>query len=307
VGKMTRTQSTLLLAFLILTWGANWPLTKYALHFIPPILFSGLRTLLGGLALLAVALPRYKELRLRSTLPIYAISAVVNVMCYYGFQTVGLAYLPSGLFSAIVFLQPVLVGVFAWMWLGESMSRSKLSGLLLGFFGVGVICTGAGGLAGHISWEGIALALASALTWALGTIYVKKVSPRVDPIWLVTMQLLIGGSAMTGAGSAFESWSDIVWTPSFVAALLFIAILVIAAGWIVFYKLMDSGEAGKVASFTFLIPLSAIGMGAMFLNEPLTPTLLAGLLLIVSGIFLVNRKPRRRAVGEAAANAALKG
>lgn len=288
--KLTKLQSFILILFLVIVWGINWPLSKFALAYMPPVLFSGTRTLLGGLLLLVIAIPRYRKLNLGKTWPIYLISAAVNVILYYGLQTVGLNYLPSGLFSAIVFLQPVLVGIFSWLWLGESMNGMKIAGLLLGFVGVGVISSGAGGLSGHISVEGVLLALGSALSWALGTVYVKRVGPRVDPIWLVTLQLIAGGLAMTAAGSGVESWRDVQWNAAFIASLLFISIFVIAIGWLVFYRLIDSGEAGKVASYTFLIPLVAIWTGTIFLDEPFTSTLLIGLVCIVVSIYLVNRR-----------------
>ncbi|WP_201004512.1 DMT family transporter [Paenibacillus glycanilyticus] len=292
---LSKRQTVLLITFLVLVWGINWPLSKYALHYMPPILFSGVRTLLGGVLLLAAAVPRYRQFQIRQTWPIYLLSAVVNVVLYYGLQTIGIQYLPAGLFSAIVFLQPVLVGLFSWLWLGELMNGLKVIGLVLGFAGVGVISSGASGASGHISAAGILLALGSALSWALGTIYVKRSSGKVDNIWLVTMQLIIGGVFMTGLGSLTESWSDVVWSGRFILSLLFISIFVIALGWLVFYKLMDSGEASKVASFTFLIPLVAILIGTMFLHEPFTYSLLAGLVLVLGSIYLVNR-PRRVSV-----------
>lgn len=293
---LSKRQTVLLIAFLVLVWGINWPLSKYALHDMPPILFSGVRTLLGGLLLLAAAVPRYRRLRFKQTWPVYLLSAVVNVVLYYGLQTIGIQYLPAGLFSAIVFLQPVLVGLFSWLWLGELMNGLKVIGLVLGFAGVGVISSGASGASGHISAAGILLALGSALSWALGTIYVKKSSGKVDNIWLVTMQLIIGGVFMTGLGSITESWSEVAWSGRFILSLLFISIFVIALGWLVFYKLMDSGEASKVASFTFLIPLVAILIGTMFLHEPFTYSLLIGLVLVLGSIYLVNRPRRPNAV-----------
>jgi drug/metabolite transporter (DMT)-like permease len=291
VQKLTRIKTVLLILFLVIVWGVNWPLSKIALSYMPPLLFSGTRTLLGGILLLLIAIPRYSRLQFKKTWVIYLISALVNVILYYGLQTIGLKYLPAGLFSAIVFLQPVLVGIFSWMWLGESMNGLKVAGLILGFTGVGIICSGAGSLSGHISVAGILLALGSALSWALGTIYVKKTGSGVDPIWLVTLQLLIGGLFMTVLGSSVESWSNVIWKPSFILSLLFISIFVIAMGWLVFYKLIESGEASKVASYTFLIPLVAILTGTFFLNEPFTVSLLAGLIFILLSIYFVNRQP----------------
>ncbi|WP_424766893.1 DMT family transporter [Paenibacillus sp. sgz302251] len=288
--NLSKLQTVLLILFLVFVWGVNWPLSKFALSYMPPVLFSGTRTLLGGLLLLCIAIPRFRQLHFSRTWAIYLISALFNVVLYYGLQTIGLHHLPAGLFSAIVFLQPVLVGIFSWMWLGESMNGLKITGLFLGFSGVGIISSGAGGLSGHISVVGILLALGSALSWALGTIYVKKTSSRVDPIWLVTLQLIVGGLFMTAVGSSVESWSDVSWKPVFVLSLIFISVFVIAIGWLVFYKLIDSGEASKISSYTFLIPLVAILTGTLFLNEPFTLTLLIGLVFIIASIYFVNRK-----------------
>ncbi|WAH37115.1 DMT family transporter [Alicyclobacillus dauci] len=287
---ISRTRAALLITFLVIMWGVNWPLTKIALQYTPPILFAGIRTVLGGLLLLIVAIPRRHLLRFKQTWHIYVISSLLNIVLYYGLQTVGLKYLPAGLFSVIVFLQPVLLGILSWAWLGESMYGLKVAGLVLGFAGVAVISGGS--LSGHLSVVGVLLALGSAVAWALGTAYVKKTSETVDSIWLVTVQLIIGGLAMTALGSGVESWSSIVWNVPFISILAFIAVFVIAAGWLVFFILIGSGEASKVASYTFLIPLISILIGTIFLHEPFTMYLLAGLVLIVVSIYFVNR-PRK--------------
>jgi O-acetylserine/cysteine efflux transporter len=210
----------------------------------------------------------------------------------YGFQTIGLQYVPAGLFSSIVFLQPVLLGIFSWLWLGESMYGLKIAGLLLGF--VGVASLSIGGFTGSISLWGIILALASALSWAFGTIYMKSQAARVDTLWMTAMQITIGGIILTAAGTFTERWGDIHWNGAFIGDTLFISVFVIALGWLVYFKLINEGEAGKVGSFTFLIPLISIGTSVVFLNEQITLNLIIGLLLIVCSIVLVNVKIGRR-------------
>ncbi|MNE78644.1 EamA-like transporter family protein [compost metagenome] len=69
---------------------------------------------------------------------------------------------------------------------------------------------------------------------------------------------------------------------------LFIAVFVIALGWMVYFKLINEGEAGKVGSFTFLIPLISIGSSVVLLHEQITLNLIAGMVLIVGSILLVN-------------------
>lgn len=288
--QLTRTRTTVYLLFLVIMWGVNWPLSKYALEFTPPLLFAGLRTLIGGLILVFFALPRYKRLALKNTWHIYLISSVLNIILYYGFQTVGLKFLPAGLFAAIVFLQPVLLGLCSWLWLGEEMYGLKIIGLIVGFIGVAAISVSGG--SGHISAAGILLAIGSAISWALGTVYTKKTAARVDAVWMVAVQIAVGGIVLLITGSFTESWSAIVWTTPFISTLLFISVFVIALGWLVYFRLVNSGEASKVGSFTFLIPLIAIMISVLFFDETITFKLVAGLVLIVSSIVLVNTKPK---------------
>ncbi|GIO29265.1 MULTISPECIES: DMT family transporter [Paenibacillus] len=280
-----------LLALLILVWGINWPLSKFALQYTPPVLFAGLRALIGGLLLVIVALPKYKQLQFRRNWHVYLLSALLSIVLYYGVQTIGLQYTPSGLFSAIVFLQPVLLGLFSWWWLGERMTHQKMIGLIIGF--VGVATMSIGGMSGNIAPVGILLALVTALTWALGTVYVKKIGHRVDSLWLTAMQVTIGGILLLAGGTEMESWSDITWNIPFIADTVFIAVFVIALGWFVYFKLIHEGEASKVGSYTFLIPLVSIAASVLFLNEHVSLNLVFGLLLILASILLVNVRFRK--------------
>lgn len=288
-----RKQTIGLLVFLVIVWGINWPLSKIALTYAPPLLFAGIRTVIAGIILVIAALPKRKQLNFRQLWPVYLVSAFLSIVFYYGFQTIGLQYVPSGLFSAIVFLQPVLLGIFAWIWLGERMYGLKIAGLVIGFLGVASLSLG--GLTGSISPVGVLLALASALSWALATVYTKRNAARVDMLWMTAMQIMIGGVILLAAGSASESWADITWSPAFIVNTLFIAVFVIALGWMVYFKLINEGEAGKVGSFTFLIPLISIGSSVVLLHEQITMNLIIGMLLIVSSIILVNIRLGRTA------------
>ncbi|MBJ8028482.1 DMT family transporter [Bacillus cereus group sp. N21] len=288
--QLSRTKTVIILSFLVLMWGINWPLSKFALHYTPPVLFAGIRTIIGGFILLIFALPKYKQLHLKETWHLYFISALLNIILFYGLQTVGLQYMPAGLFSAIVFLQPVLLGIFSWIWLEETMYGLKIFGLILGFAGVAIISSSS--LTGHISVIGILLALGCAIGWALGTVFIKKTGNRVNAIWMVTLQLIIGGFCLIGFGSKFESWSSIAWSIPFVIVLLFISIFVIAMGWLAYFTLVGAGEASTVGAYTFLIPLIAIIISSIFLHEAITISLFVGLLFIVVSICFVNIKPK---------------
>lgn len=96
------------------------------------------------------------------------------------------------------------------------------------------------------------------------------------------MGLIIGvlGVALSTVGSITEKWSDIVWNEHYLIGLVFGIVLGISASWVVYFKLVNSGDASKVASYTFLVPLISVLSRTLFLNESFTINLLVGLVLI---------------------------
>ena len=291
-------KTTIAIASLVFIWGISWAIYKMALAYTPPILFAGMRSLIGGVLLALCLLPTWKKINWRENWPKYCISAVLNTLFFYGIQTVGLVYLPGGLFSVLVYFQPILIGLFAWMWLGERMTWIKVTGLILGF--LGIVSVSADGFTGQVSAIGVILGLLTALTWALGVIYVKKESAKVDSLWMVAMQSLLGGAVLTVMGAGLENWSDIVWNTQYLIGLGYGSTFGVPIAIAIYFSLVNAGEASKVAAFTFLVPLIAVITGTIFMDEPITYTLLAGLLLIVVSIYLVNyqgkvKKSRQKA------------
>jgi drug/metabolite transporter (DMT)-like permease len=291
VGKFSG-KTVVAIASLVLMWGLSWSIYKMSLAYTPPILFAGMRSLIGGLLLALFILPKWKKINWRENWLRYCISAFLNTLCFYGIQTVGLVYLPGGLFSVLVYFQPILIGLFAWLWLGENMTVLKIIGLIMGF--LGILAVSADGLTGQVSIVGVILGLLTALTWALGVIYVKKVSAKVDSLWMVAMQCIIGGAALTLLGTGVESWSDIVWNVPYLIGLSYGATFGVPIAIVIYFGLVNAGEASKVAAFTFLVPLIAVVTGTIFMDEPVTYSLIAGLVLIVCSIYLVNYQKKIR-------------
>lgn len=170
------------------------------------------------------------------------------------------------------------------------MSRLKVIGLIIGFLGVAAVSVG--GFSGHVAVAGVIIAIITAVSWALGTVYVKKVNQRVDSLWLVAFQCTLGGIVLTGAGTVTENWSDIVWNVPYVSGLIFGTVLGISLSWLLYFTLVNSGDASKVASYTFLVPVISVFVSSLVLGEAITAFLLIGLILIGLSIYLVNRRAR---------------
>jgi drug/metabolite transporter (DMT)-like permease len=277
---------------LVLAWGSTFAAVKVGLHSAPPILFGGIRSVLGGAVMASLALVRSGRPALRDSWPAYAVLTLLNVVLFFSLQTLAILELPSGMAAVLIYLQPVLVGVLAAPLLGEPLTSLKVAGLLLGFGGIVVVSAGA--FAGHVSVVGVGYAVVGALVWALGTIAFKSYADRVDVWWSVAIPFLVGGLVLTAGGAAVEG-TAISWSTGFVVALVYAALVGTALSWSLWFALVGSGEAGRAASYIFFVPLVSLVIGAAFLHEALGPSLLAGAALVVAGVYLVNRRQRHRA------------
>jgi O-acetylserine/cysteine efflux transporter len=278
---------------LVLAWSSSFSVVKVGLDYAPPVLFAGLRTLLSGVIMSVVALVWGGNPNLGRDWRVFAYLGAFNVVLFIGAQTFAVLLLPSGTAAVLIYLQPILVGVLAWTVLGEPLTATKVVGLLLGF--AGIVAVSSGGLidaAGEVTLLGVVSGVASALFWALGTVGFKRYEARIATLWAVALPFLAGGAVLTTLGLFSERFSDISWTGPFVSSVLYSAFVGTGLAWLLFFGLVRAGEASRVASLIFVVPLAAVVIGAVVLDEKLGLSLLAGAALIVSGIYLVNRTPR---------------
>jgi drug/metabolite transporter (DMT)-like permease len=276
------------IVLLIVAWGTTFAAVKIGLESAPPVLFAGLRALIGGAVMAVLAWHRTGMPRLAGQGREYTLLTALNVLLFFGLQTAAIGLLPSGLAAVLIYLQPVLVGLLAWWLLDEPMTAAKIVGLVLGF--AGIVVVGGGAFAGHVSAVGVGLAVAGALAWALGTVVFKATDGRVDPWWAVALPFLAGGALLSIVGLVIEG-PDITWSREFVAALAFAGLVGTALAWALWFGLVAAGEAGRAASYIFFVPLVGVVVGALMLDETLTASLLVGAALVVLGVYLVNRRP----------------
>jgi drug/metabolite transporter (DMT)-like permease len=276
---------------LVLFWGSAFGAVKVGLAYSPPLLFAGARAALGGLAVGIVALFAGGPPRLRRDWGVFAVLALLNVVLFIGLQTFAILSLASGTAAVLIYLQPILVGLFAWLLLGEPLGPAKILGLLLGFSGI--VAVSAGELSRDVSVAGVVLATVSALAWALGTVYFKRVEDRVSTLWAIALPFFAGGIVLGALGLATESPSDIRFDAPFVASLLYTALIGTGLAWGLWLGLVRAGEASRVAAYIFVVPLVSVALGVIFLDEHLSLSLAVGAVLVVLGIYLVNRAPRK--------------
>jgi drug/metabolite transporter (DMT)-like permease len=277
-------------ASLILAWGSTFTSIKVALEGCPPLVLAATRCLVGGGLLALVALAAGRRPGLRGNLGPYAALALLNVVGFFGLQVLAIDHLDSGYASLLLYLQPVITVLLARPLLGDPLGPVRVLGALTAFAGVAVVSLRH---EGEVSSYGIALAVATAVCWSLGTITVKRTASRVEPLWAVALPLVAGGVLLAAAASV-GGLDGLDLTPRVGVGVAWTTLVGTALAWLLWMHLVTTGEVGRVAVSIFLVPVVAVVLGWLVLDEQLGWPLVLGTVLVCAGVFAVNRWPGRR-------------
>ena len=162
-----------LLSLVILSWGANWPVTKIIVRDISPAWSTAFRCVIAAmtLAILLFASRRFL-LPKKGDVPVVLSIALLHMSAFSILVAAGLQFLPAGRAIVLGYTTPIWVTIGARLFLGERMTRRKAIGVIMGLAGLGIIFSffdGLGGMAIITAWWGIwhiVSGLSLALFWS---------------------------------------------------------------------------------------------------------------------------------------------
>ena len=270
--------------------------SKVVLEVIPPFTLLTIRLIMGALTLGIVIYFRNRRANkpLSITKQTFWSSFLVGVVGYgisLGFQFVGTKLSTASNGSLVTSATPAFVLLFAPLLLGEKNTTKRVIALVVSTLGVlAVIDPRNAELSPSLFWGNMSL-LAAALTWALYSVLVRKVSKSQDILTSSTIMLL-GGVPSSIAFSVWEINTQGVGeiTLGIIGGLLFLGIISTAIAMFLWnYSFAELPAA--VASLTFFAqPVVGTLLGWFFLSEVITPLFLIGGLLIGSGIVIASRE-----------------
>ncbi len=283
VGRLRPTQLALVL-LITLVAATCFIAIRAAGPAVPPLRFAAWRLLLGGAVLVPLLRPLGEPwLPPRRLWPQLVLLALTASAFGYGamFASPGLA--GAGLASVLGNTQPLLVLALAPWLLHEHMKPRTWLALALGVAGIAFVTapslTGPDAL--HLG-QGAALALASSAGLAFGTIIVKRLEPGTPLLTLTAWQLLLGALPLFALSALTETGTPVLWTPRFLALLLYLALAGTAFLTVAWYRLLTDHEAGRLSLFFFLVPAFGLALAAALLGERVTPPQVLGATLIVA-------------------------
>jgi drug/metabolite transporter (DMT)-like permease len=279
--------------FLAVTAGSasfNWPVMKYLLSEWPPMATRGLCGTMGALLLTAIAIAMKQSLKVPRDvwLRLY-LAAFLNITLWVVLMGFAMLWLSASEAVIIAYLMPVITTFLAWPLLGERITPLRVIALFIAFASLAALMAGNGIDA---SWEklpGVAMALITAIAYALGTILLKKWPLGLPPVSSAAWQLGLGCFPAAVWGFIYDrpdpaALSAIGWT--FIAYNI---VLQQCAGYVCWLAALQRLPASVAAISTMVVPVGGVLISAAWLHEPLGPFQIAALICVVGSVALAVR------------------
>jgi len=288
---------TFLLAFAVVVWGCTPRVTAVAGPHAEPLTLTMLRAaptalvLLIGLPLLRARLPRDPEAWLWT-----GVSGLLMVTVFLGGFTEAIIHAGPGNAIVLATTAPFWVVLISRIFLGQRASPRAMVGLVLGFTGVVLIVWSqlGGDAGGGELAAGMALALAAALGWAIGTLVVKELMtrrPDTDAVGLTAGQYLVGGVALLLISVIAEGGDGAQWSSGTLwLAVAFISVVGSAFATLAYFGALRRLSATRVTAWGFLSPVIAVLLEVALGHVP-GSAVLVGMAVTIVGVVVVTTAP----------------
>ena len=299
---MTRSRPIVLLGALALIWGSSFMFIKVADREVEPSTLILGRLWLATLTLAAVvpvlAGGRTVVADLRAHWPPLVVIGLLNTAVPFWLLSWGETRIDSGLASIIQASVPIFNAVLAFGFFhDERVTGRRLLGVAIGFVGVAVLV----GAQPHAKLLGALAVVGMALCYAAGGLLTRRYLATARPHAIALGTSLVAAVAVTPAG-VVQAPSDGPGWKTF-ASIAVLGTVCTALAYLIFFTIIARAGAGYAALVTYLVPPVALGYGAIFLDEGVGASALAGLVLILAGVTLGTRSVARRRRSAAAAEA----
>ena len=270
--------------------GINWPVQKLLLGEWPPMSARGLSGFAGALVLAFLAIAFRQSLRVPAGMwPRIVISALLNITSWVLMMGYALTILPASEAAIIAYTMPVWTALLAWPVLGERLTAMRIVALVMAFAGIAALMGGSSMEASLIKLPGLILALVTAITYALGTIFLKRFPIAMPPVASASWQLGIGCLPVAILGLAIERPEIAALTAVGWLAMAYNTIVQQCIGFACWLAALQRLPASVAAIGTMFVPIIGVLASAYALGEPLGPAQIAALVFTVGSVVLAVR------------------
>lgn len=284
--------SYVLLILTALFWAGNFVLGR-AMHLVlPPILMAELRWTLALLLLLPFLIPRFIKNKtiILTHWKILTLLSLLSVATFNTFIYIGLTSTNASNATILQSVIPIFILILSALWLKERVSVQQWLGVGISLTGVLMLIT-QGKLDHLLSLVfniGDIYVLVGVLCWATYSIILRWRPPELDGFTFFGVTVLLGSLILLPfAGVEWYLADAIVWQSKIAYTIVYMAIFPSILAYIFWNKGVADIGAVKTGLFIHFMPLFGVMLSSIFLNEPIYQFHIIGILLILSGVYLV--------------------
>jgi drug/metabolite transporter (DMT)-like permease len=286
-------------------WGSTYLAMRVAVQHVPPYAVGSVRYMISGLMMLLwcafsgrkIGVTRQDLVRLLALGVLFL--SIANIGVLWAEE-----YVPSGLTALIVAIVPIWVVVLeTWVFRVGKMPGRGLLGLALGIAGMLILLwpkIASGTHLGRLELFGAAILIFASLSWALGSILSHRWTLSVDVFTSAAWQMLLGGMVNTTIAVTTGQFARAKWTAPATWAIAYLVVSGSLIGFTAYIWLLEHVPPPKVATYAYVNPIVAVFLGWLLLHETVDAYTLAGTVIIIGSVALVNTTTLRRATGQPA-------
>ncbi len=268
-------------------WGSSYLAIKVAVASVPPSLLVAVRLLLGAAVLLLVRWWTRQLWPARSLLPHLVVMAVVGNVAPFLLIAWSEQHIDSAVAAVLNATTPFFTVLFAVLvFRAEPLTPRKALGVVLGFLGVAVLSGTDLAMIRSVAAQAQLAVLASSACYGLGFAYARRFL-RGAPLALATVQIALAAGLSVSIVVATGEVAVVRPSAAELAALVALGILSNGLAYVLYYRLIASAGAVVASMATYLMPPVGVTMGWLVLGEAVGWRLLAGVLLILGGMAVV--------------------
>ena len=285
------------LIILSILWGGSFFFVEIAVQDLPTFTIVVCRVVLAALILNLVMvmqgqhMPNPATAAGRRIWAAFLVMGLINNAIPFSLIVWGQAHIASGVASILNATTPLFaVVVTHLMTSDERMTLPRLAGVILGIIGVAVLIGGTALQSLGVNVVAQLAVLGAAISYAFaGTFGRRFKTMGISPIATATGQVSASSLLMLPLVLAVDQpWTLAMPSTGTVLALIALAALSTALAYILYFHILASAGATNVLLVTFLVPVSAIMLGILFLNESLGTKHIIGMALIGTGLAAID-------------------
>lgn len=283
VGRLAVPGALLLVGLL---WGSSFPLIAVAAPTFGAVGTTHGRLIVAALVLALIAASTKATWQaVGRQFPSFLILAALNAAGPLTLVATAIIGLNSSMASILNATTPMFSVFIAGFWLQQKITWRKLLGVVLGITGVWVLVGGAPLQMDSRAMLAVGASLIAAMLYALGGVYTRKAFPATPPTALALGQQLAAAALLVPVTAIAPPPGPISSGP--LIAVVFVGLGATAGGYLVYFWIISRAGPVVASTVTFLVPISASTIGVVWLGEPVTSGLVAGLVIILAGVGLL--------------------